>query len=247
MVPCYYIPENNMGPVSLVPMVCTLMFVYVIHYSAQCLYQLKDGYKYCVIVKAVGPIGCFMLNYWRDGSNQETLYGLFAMVNYDLLFMAQGAIDTIYHKEQTKCYEENSKTILMPCMFILFGLNLAFASPTVYHNEGFLFFYPLYAPKWAQNFHVFGSFYYTYLLQWYMKLISNDIFNKRIYDIVVGGSMYAYIMHYLWIVIMVNYFVLPYKLDFSAAVVVTFVGTEICILAFHFFLEFVLSKLGKRN
>jgi hypothetical protein len=71
------------------------------------------------------------------------------MVNYDMLFMAQGAIDTIYSKELTKCYEENSKTIMMPLCFLLFGLNLALASPTIYTNEGFLFYYPLYTPTWA--------------------------------------------------------------------------------------------------
>lgn len=118
-----------------------------------------------------------MLNYWRDGTNQDTIYGLVAMVNYDLLFMAQGAIDTIYHKEMTKCYEENSKTILMPLMLVMFVLNLALCSPTIYHNEGFLFYYPLYEPTWAQCLHVLGSWYYTYFLQWYIKVICNEVFN----------------------------------------------------------------------
>ena len=148
-IPCYYIPKNNMGATSLLPMIFSLFFIYMVHYFAQCLLSLKNGHRYGLIVKAVGPLGAFLLNYYRDGANQDTLYGLFAMVNYDLLFMAQGAIDTIYHKELTKCYEENSKTILMPFMFMFFGLNLSLNSPTIYHNEGFLFYYPLYTPTWA--------------------------------------------------------------------------------------------------
>ena len=135
----------------------------------------------------------------------------------------------------------------MPFMFVLFGLNLALCSPTIYHNEGFLFYYPLYTPTWAQCLHSLGSFYYTYLLQWYMKIICNDVFNQRVYDIVVGGSMYAYIMHYLWIVIMCNRFVLPYELDQVNAAMVCFFGTEFCILLFHLFLEFVMSKLKKKK
>jgi hypothetical protein len=126
---------------------------------------------------------------------------------------------------------------MMPFMFVVFGLNLSLTSPTIYTREGFLFYYPLYTPVWAQCFHSAGSFYYTYFLTWYMKVISNDIFNKRIYDIVVGGSMYAYILHYLWIVIVVNYCVVPFKLHYSKAVFVTFAGTEVCIVLFHLFME----------
>jgi hypothetical protein len=131
----------------------------------------------------------------------------------------------------------------MPAAYFLYGLNLALASPTIYTNEGFLFFYPLYTPTWAQNLHSFGSFYYTYNMTWYVKTCSNSKFNDRVYDIFVGGSMYAYIMHYLWIVTVVNMVVLPYKLDFTAGVFITFAGTELCILFFHFFIEFVESKV----
>jgi len=226
-----------MGAKSLLPMIFSLFLIYMVHYFSQLLISGKDGHKYGLLIKAIGPLGCFVLNYYRDGANQDTLYGLFAMVNYDLLFMAQGAIDTIYHKELTKCYEENSKTILMPFMFLVYGLNLSLNSPTIHTNEGFLFYYPLYTPTWAQCFHSAGSFYYTYFLTWYMKVISNEVFNKRVYDIVVGGSMYAYILHYLWIVIVVNNCVLPFNLHYPKAVLVTYIGTEICILLFHLFME----------
>ena len=98
-IPCYFIPADNMGPKSLMPMIFSLFIIYMVHYFAQILVSGPGGHKYGLIIKAIGPLGCFVLNYYRDGANQDTLYGLFAMVNYDLLFMAQGAIDTIYHKE----------------------------------------------------------------------------------------------------------------------------------------------------
>ena len=84
-------------------------------------------------------------------------------------------------------------------------------------------------------------------MTWYTKIIANEKFNDRIYDIFVGGSMYAYIAHYFWIVVTVNMLVLPYKMDFTAGVFTTFVGTEVLILVFHLFIEFVLSKFKKKS
>jgi hypothetical protein len=56
--------------------------------------------------------------------------------------------------------------------------------------------------------------------------------------------MYAYLMHYLWIVIVVRIFVMPFKLDFKAAVFVTLIGTELLILAFHLLQERIKKSLG---
>ena len=82
---------------------------------------------------------------------------------------------------------------------------------------------------------------------WYTKVIANEKFNDRLYDIVVNGSMQAYIVHYFWIVVVVNLVVLPYKMDFTAGVFTTFVGGEILILLFHFFIEFVMSMIKKKK
>jgi hypothetical protein len=37
-IPCTYIPDDNMGPKSLIPMIMTLSFYYAIYYSAQLLF-----------------------------------------------------------------------------------------------------------------------------------------------------------------------------------------------------------------
>jgi len=93
--------------------------------------------------------------------------------------------------------------------------------------------------------HSAGSFFYVYFLCWWLKLISNEKFNKSVYDYVVGGSMIAYVMHYLWIVIVVNKFVRPYKMDWQAGFTTAFIGTEICIFLFHYFVVFVQKFMGK--
>jgi len=54
---------------ELIPMVASLAMIYAFHFSAQLLFKLKNGHKYAFIVKAVGPIGSFCLNYYRDGAN----------------------------------------------------------------------------------------------------------------------------------------------------------------------------------
>ena len=87
----------------------------------------------------------------------------------------------------------------MPGMFMLYGLNLSVNTPTVHENEGNPYLYPLYVPWWLQCFHTTGSFFYVYWLSWYMKTMSNEKYNETIYNTVVGGSMWAYLSHYLWI------------------------------------------------
>jgi hypothetical protein len=51
------------------------------------------------MLKAIGPISLFILNEFRDGHNEETVYGFLAMINYDIIFMAQGIIDMLVWKE----------------------------------------------------------------------------------------------------------------------------------------------------
>jgi hypothetical protein len=47
------------------------------------------------------------------------------MINYDLLFMAQGIVDSIYEEELDKCYNHYSTTLAMPIMILLWGANIA--------------------------------------------------------------------------------------------------------------------------
>lgn len=151
------------------------------------------------------------------------------MINYDLIFMAQGIVDTIYEKEIEKCFEHFSHTSVMPFMFMLWGANQALFSPSVYHDEGDLFYYPLYNPTWLQCLYTFGSFYLVYLQVWYAKKIYNSKFNEKFYAVFVTGSMWAYLTHYVWIVIFVRWVVLPYKFDYAAAAPATFIGAETMI------------------
>lgn len=75
--------EKNLGP-----MLCVLACAYMVHFVAQYIFKFEKGRKYGFLIKLIGPLASFWLNYFRDGQREETIYGLFAMINYDLLFMS---------------------------------------------------------------------------------------------------------------------------------------------------------------
>ena len=61
-----------------------------------------------------------------------------------------------------------------------------------------------------------------------MKEHANSKFNEYAYDLIVGSSMWAYVSHYIFIVLSANYFVRPLGLSYEVALlsnlVITWVG-----------------------
>lgn len=53
----------------------------------------EDGYRYSLYIRLIGFTATICLNYFYDGKSKDGIYGLLAMINYDLVFMAQGLID----------------------------------------------------------------------------------------------------------------------------------------------------------
>lgn len=68
--------------------VYTNVFFYIFWFGSYKLVEGKDGYKYSLLLKIIGPLSSFGLNYWKDGDFAETSYAFMAMINYDLNFMA---------------------------------------------------------------------------------------------------------------------------------------------------------------
>jgi hypothetical protein len=98
MIPSF-LAEGNAGRESLIPMVFVMAFFYGVFFTTQILLTHEHGQKYGLLVKSIGVFACFALNKYRDGSNQETVYGLLSMIDYDMLFMANGMLDSLYAKE----------------------------------------------------------------------------------------------------------------------------------------------------
>uniref|UniRef100_A0A7S3CJM0 Uncharacterized protein n=1 Tax=Strombidium rassoulzadegani TaxID=1082188 RepID=A0A7S3CJM0_9SPIT len=154
------------------------------------------------------------------------------MIIYDIVFMIQGVVDTVFEEEQSLGIEYMAESVFGgPLVFFSFTQALSVFSPSVNHDTGFLYFYPLYEQKWLQNYFVLGSFSWVYLLTWTSKYILNSKFNDTVFKLFVQGSMFAYLSHYLWIVLCNQYVVRRLDLPYSTGVFVTFFFTQVCIVA----------------
>lgn len=96
---------------------------------------------------------------------------------------------------------------------------------------GALFFYPLYSDYPLQVLHVIGTWLWVFSVVWLMAEFGNFQFNRIVYKFVSGCSLYAYLSHYFFIVVLVVAFVRPYKMAFVPAFFLVFFGTFILIIA----------------
>jgi hypothetical protein len=189
------------GDDTLLPMVFTVGVFFVFHFSVQLLLKLENGYKYSLWIKAVGPLASCALNYYRDGTNVDTIYGFLATLNYDLMFMAQGVVDQFYMKEILQRRAEIAKTLYAAFILITFSIVVSLTSPTVSKNEGDFYSYPLYEPTWLQCTYTLGSYWWVYLLGWWCQEVSNEKYDDWWYKFLNDCSMWGYLSHYLWIVV----------------------------------------------
>jgi hypothetical protein len=88
----------------------TLLGIYACHFVGTTLVLRPGMDKYAIYLKLVGPLGTFVLNFFKDGANHGEIYGFLAMINYDLVFMSQGIVDSVFYKELEKSYNLFSNT-----------------------------------------------------------------------------------------------------------------------------------------
>ena len=160
-------------------------------------------------------------------------------------------LDQFYLKDAMKYRSELAQTILMPLSIGLWYVLYSFTSPTNHSDTGFLFYYPIYYKFTYQSLYTTGTWQWIYMLTWLMEATSNQKFNERIYDLIVGSSMWAYISHYFFIVLVSNYFVRVFSLTYPQAVLANMLLTEVGILLSYFMLtkidEKFQNKREKRN
>ena len=53
-----------------------------------------------------------------------------------------------------------------------------------------------------------------------MERVGNSKFNKLVYKFFVGNSLYAYLSHYFWIILIAVGIIRPYKMEFIPGLVV---------------------------
>lgn len=147
------------------------------------------------------------------------------MINYDAIFFSQGVVDMCYWKQMLKKRGELSESAIAPVSFVGGLLIYSITSPTVYSNMGHLFFYPLYSNYGLQCLYTTGTWLWVYTIIWIVAKIGNDKFNPTFYKYFCGASLYAYLSHYFYILIISVLVVRPYKITFIPALFIMLFGT----------------------
>lgn len=162
------------------------------------------------------------------------MYGFLIGVNYFAIFHAQGVFSQIFAQEIADSkpkWLEKLKPLSIGGFYMLY----AFTCPTNYSNTGFLFYYPIYFSYLYQVSYVVGSWLWVYVLMWVGKKVITQ--KGDLYDAVVGAGMWAYISHYLFIVLSSEFLVRPLKLSYEIAVLCNFIVTEVAISVSHRFVK----------
>jgi hypothetical protein len=148
---------------------------------------------------------------------------------------------------------EMSETMAAPFGVLFFVFMYSITSPMNYSNMGHLFFYPLYSEYNLQCLYTSGTWLWVFTIIWVMAKFCNEKFNDPIYNYVTGSSLYSYLSHYFFILIISVTLVRPYKISFIPALFLMFFGTQLCIfltyVPLNFLYEFVFppSETKKKN
>lgn len=183
-----------------------------------------------------------MHNHYLVSGDYHTLYGFLSKINYDLIFMGQGIIDNLCLEQTTAEWEKVSKTPLTP--FLIFGcwFMSAVTSPLNNTREGYLFYYPIFQPKWLQNTYTLGGYFWIYYwLRVNQCILNPEIYNTSIFKFMTKVAMWGYLSHYLWIVLLNHLIVKPFNLSFLAGGPIVTFGTFILIPLSYVVLEKVQS------
>eukprot|EP00356_Strombidium_inclinatum_P005144 CAMPEP_0170505448 /NCGR_PEP_ID=MMETSP0208-20121228/50983_1 /TAXON_ID=197538 /ORGANISM="Strombidium inclinatum, Strain S3" /LENGTH=165 /DNA_ID=CAMNT_0010786315 /DNA_START=750 /DNA_END=1243 /DNA_ORIENTATION=- len=158
---------------------------------------ISKGHQYSLLIRLIGPVMHIALNFFKDGNEYYPMYGFLTIINYDLIFMAQGIVDQVYAEEQKQAKEELSKTAWMPLGFFLFFLGYAITCPVGFSNSGYDFYYPLYDHTYLQSFHTTGSWLWIIVVLTIAEVYLNDKFDSGWFSLIVEQSLFVYLYHYL--------------------------------------------------
>lgn len=77
-----------------------------------------------------------------------------------------------------------------------------------------------------------------------MAKIGNDKFNETVYNYVSGSSLYAYLSHYFFILIISVMIIRPYKINFIPALFIMLFGTNLLIFITYVPLNFLWELIS---
>ena len=202
----------------------------MLFYVLQLSIHTEKGDKYALWIKMLGPIGSICLNLWKDQAPNQPLHHVLMMVNYDAVFFSQGLVDQLYFKQMLRSRRKVAKTVWAPLALPIFIFMYALSCPQNYTQTGFLFFYPLYSDYSIQCLYTTGTWLWLYVVTWMMYEFANKKFNDTAYNLLAGSSLYAYVSHYLFIILIAVLIIRPYKISFIPALFLNIILTNAVIL-----------------
>ena len=147
-------------------------------------------------------------------------------------------VDQLYWKQMLRTRNRMAKTPWAPFLVLFFVLMYALSTPSNYQETGFLFFYPLYSDYTIQCFYTTGTWIWVFTIVWIMQAIANKKFNETSYKLITGSSLFAYLSHYFWIILVAVLLIRPYKITFIPALLIELVLVNAAILVTYLILNF---------
>lgn len=90
---------------------------------------------------------------------------------------------------------------------------------------------------------------WIFVITWIMHQWANKKFNEYAYDILTGSSLYAYVSHYFYVVLIAVMIIRPYKIGFLPALAIVMLLTNgviiITYIIFDFFWCLIFPKKKK--
>jgi hypothetical protein len=139
-------------------------------------------------------------------------------------------IDQLYFKKMMKTRKSMGNQVWAPLAVLAFILIYALTSPQNYTQTGFLFFYPLYSDYSIQCLYTTGTWFWIFVITWLMQSFANKKFSDTGYKVFAGSSLYAYVSHYFFIIMIAVLLIRPYKIPFMQALVLEVALTNAIIL-----------------
>ena len=87
-----------------------------------------------------------------------------------------------------------------------------------------------------------GSWLHIYAIMWAGETLIKE--KGKLYDWFVGAGMWAYISHYLFIVISSQYIVRRLEMSYEAAFATNFLFTELSVFMTYALIKFICRKIG---
>jgi len=124
-----------------------------------------------------------------------------------------------------KSREELAETMwTIICIFGFFFI-YSLSTPTNVKGETYLYFYPVYESTTLRAFFILGTWMWIYLINYHLSVVANSKFTEKWYNVIVGSSLYVYISHYLWIMIVMRAVTIHSNFTFGGNVIFAFVFT----------------------